>query len=1045
MFGYYVKEDGALKYRRKNIPEVSVIARLTLDLLVLAEEFRLFLNGTHQYPLNITHLFTPREAHSDKYRSGLHQPNKQFSSHQSFPDAKMHEEKIEYDSEKKTSQNNVEVKPEKQIDSSNHQHKVETQIESKDKMALTITDELPHLSETSIDKNNPTGHLTEHNSPPPPSDILSSSTSLPDLQLPGQEFSLKLDEAAKMSDSKETLTPMSSEVSKDKNIIQDNKSKDSNEHKSESLSPKTGGHSNPEDHIYEEIGETKAQVEALKTKRALNPPPVPPKAKTSSSNQELYPEWSVSSQCSSAQGTLTPRRKKRKAPKPPGASFSDEELSKSISENKQDPSKKTSHSNPFLEDIKPSGYVGKNPFYEDLVIESKDKLNEKETSKKNETEIENNSISLNISFNETSNEDISEMSEISVSNFPAGVRPQRKKDKNLRLKKNKINTVTFTQNEVSAMSNEEKNSETDSVVSVVTLKKNDSEPIQEDRYPKSCKPNVENFHPQKHQAKNEIREHQWDAQVVVSNDKTGKIQTESAEKNKKEIVIQEILITYDISLDNSKPNKESTLKERSSKKTQVTNEEKSNTTEMVEDKLHSTKIVDTVFADINDDGSRESKLTEDFKELNDSFKDTCTFTKESNIFKSNESNTNNSTDENTKKENLILLTENVETPSLPYSNKEMQAELKSQKTSISEPLKDTNQTKSFSEAEKLSLKDLDNKDKEESINKNQEENKENDEAKELPPPLLPPKAALRLLDDIPYIDTNDVKSYKANYNFSDRNQPPHYGLSEIQPQSTIFSELCGDEKASTFLKRSSLVPFIDDNDLPPDDAPPPPPDSPPSTPPLLSLLPPSNEVCSNIPSVQPPPSPPLPPPSTPPVIEKFSPPSPPNSPHPFPPELAGSSHVLQEHVETKEKSLLTPVLKFNNLETDTNNLLEAKNTAETKNDEKLPNREQMLDESKEETKNLTNLNLELENKEDHHNSACKPDILLGTEEKHQSSEFLLPHSDTKIEVISESQLPVETEEHYEIPDITRATACASFLSKVSKVLIKINFKIKKLP
>ncbi|KAG7163454.1 hypothetical protein Hamer_G004603 [Homarus americanus] len=56
--GYCEREDGGvLRYPRRSNTEVSVLARLTLDMLVLAEELRLYLTGTHQYPSNISELF----------------------------------------------------------------------------------------------------------------------------------------------------------------------------------------------------------------------------------------------------------------------------------------------------------------------------------------------------------------------------------------------------------------------------------------------------------------------------------------------------------------------------------------------------------------------------------------------------------------------------------------------------------------------------------------------------------------------------------------------------------------------------------------------------------------------------------------------------------------------------------------------------------------------------------------------------------------------------------------------------------------------------
>jgi len=60
--GYKRRDDVVLRYPRRSGPEVSVLARITLDMLVLSEELRLYLTGNHKYPSNVSDLFFPADS-----------------------------------------------------------------------------------------------------------------------------------------------------------------------------------------------------------------------------------------------------------------------------------------------------------------------------------------------------------------------------------------------------------------------------------------------------------------------------------------------------------------------------------------------------------------------------------------------------------------------------------------------------------------------------------------------------------------------------------------------------------------------------------------------------------------------------------------------------------------------------------------------------------------------------------------------------------------------------------------------------------------------
>ncbi|RXG62080.1 hypothetical protein Avbf_06899 [Armadillidium vulgare] len=711
VFGYQVRRNGTLRYRKKYSPETSVIARLTLDLLVLAEEFRLFLNGAHQYPVNITQLFTA--ARDSKYDKMLSINNDR--------DELVTENKDEASVEI-TLPENVE-----QFSGNNKKDSPETSEPSDIGENRTPTSFIP----LSVDATASSQSEIE-------------STLNKDTQTV-KESDMRIENSDKECGSRETLTPTPVPQMEEKTPPGEEKECLDNSDgsgKTKRHSRKTDGKDNPEDHVYEEIGDIKDQVEDLKKSELSSqspPPPLPPKTKSSQAD-DIYPQvdWSLSSssQYSSLHDGSMSKRKKRRAPMPPSFSsdshdtITKEDYSTVILQDKKILKEKDDSisKNPFYEErIKPAGYVGKNPFYEDLdanqninrldetqvesVAESEIKSAESEI-KSQLTDSRDNSV-VKPSFLSTSTEDLSET--CSVFSLPAGVRPERKK-KNKGVKNLKT---------LSGEGNKENNASRD--VDLENSKKKDEKLKADSRL-------IEKYQIKE---KNAERELQCDSQVVVpTKEKTeGRKEILHVQDNqKKDVIIKKIFITYDISLDDSKD----LSKQKQSK--DITK---------------------------NETLSKNNVINEDLKKSSDS--------------------------------NDL---QPISTGALKTVTNDDRGTILPQSATASRP----------------------------NISVNKEEI----------PPIPPPKPALRLIDDIPYIDCNDVKSYRQSQIRNERQQPPHYGLAELIPSETTSPPASDKiEGKTSFLKLSSFVPFIDEAEFSPETTsntpPPTPPLPPPSPPQLLSM------------------------------------------------------------------------------------------------------------------------------------------------------------------------------------------------------------------
>ncbi|XP_068217181.1 mucin-2-like isoform X2 [Palaemon carinicauda] len=437
--GYLEREDGVLRYPRRPKTEVSVLARLTLDMLVLAEELRLYLTGTHQYPTNISDLFFPSSMASTLPSEGsqiaqdLQRPPSSTGSY-SYMSAQSStslnhrpNSQASYVTDEETETLQVSVKQAKskktkQPSSSDEEitlkedfvNKSETKnVANKDNMVShEKVEEKSSKGDTSTENKNANAPVKSELANMP--SLLEQSTtsldmsSLPDLQSIQSSTLSLIPPSAKESVQNTSVTPIATPVP--------DTSKGTEETKD-----------NPEEHIYEEIDVIRQQVQALRASSVPvdTPPPLPPKKKVSSGGEDdsglslTYPhmEWTSASMPGSLRGGSTgARRKKRRAPMPPDfmppdwkpyenrpneyeqgkVDKSEEDKKRSLNpfyedidsvksqvkelekdyENKRKGKqhKGVNNGNPFeKDDYTVSGYVGKNPFYEDIEEEVTEK------------------------------------------------------------------------------------------------------------------------------------------------------------------------------------------------------------------------------------------------------------------------------------------------------------------------------------------------------------------------------------------------------------------------------------------------------------------------------------------------------------------------------------------------------------------------------------------------------------------------------------------------------------------------------------------------
>ncbi|KAG0711019.1 hypothetical protein GWK47_021591 [Chionoecetes opilio] len=448
--GYHERgHSPELQYRRRGGPEASVVARLTLDMLVLAEELRLFLTGTHQYPNNVSTLFFPESLGRG---SVADLPPRPPSSEGSFVSALSEAAPVARPPSKASSitDTDTDTLHTRVTETTGHSllRNISTseddtlrEEDHKEAAAENVSARIEGLKSESIQqspsepeaKTSPEGHHL----PAPPTDQTAvhadatsppeplsehSRTITPERQQPSVSAASSVNQANTPA-SPPSVTPQAKSSSK---------ADEDNTAATPAAGPNTDS-DNPEEHVYEEIDVVRAQAQSLRASSVPTqspPPPLPPKTKTTSGGDSesvmslAYPavQWSSASTPASLHGGSTgARRKKRRAPMPPeflsqhwkeSKETPDEEVDRSAKthepkgpdatkqaeyrrslnpfyeeidslikcnaketdankdaarKDKQD--NEAAHGNPFLEDpAKATGYIGKNPFYDDIEI-----------------------------------------------------------------------------------------------------------------------------------------------------------------------------------------------------------------------------------------------------------------------------------------------------------------------------------------------------------------------------------------------------------------------------------------------------------------------------------------------------------------------------------------------------------------------------------------------------------------------------------------------------------------------------------------------------
>lgn len=383
VLGFRSRDDGTLRYSRRWSLEASHLARLTLDLLLFADELRLYLTGGHPHPTHISDLFCPvSSAPMSPEPLGMQHDSK-FNTLDSSVDFISAETTPVLDRKTNEPSLRVALNDFKAVDQSlkvTYNEQLHRQTSSEEDVTLH-EDANSGKKESDISKTEGMD-ISQHrnsniSSQDPASDRASVSTdinSLPDLQTAPpsrmENFDEKLNTSGNSTKDNSVVASSGLPRFKDLSLYRGKK----------------------EDHVYEEIGEIRAQVQKLRASVSVPnlPPPLPPKSRSNdddSSTTYSRGEWSAAS---SIGGSTGRRRRKRRAPLPP--SFRQQE---SIKENlhASAPHAINKGRNPFYEEIgkpksplpvleekkdqegknpfydtkpKPSGYIGANPFYEDV-------------------------------------------------------------------------------------------------------------------------------------------------------------------------------------------------------------------------------------------------------------------------------------------------------------------------------------------------------------------------------------------------------------------------------------------------------------------------------------------------------------------------------------------------------------------------------------------------------------------------------------------------------------------------------------------------------
>nr|XP_027221026.1 uncharacterized protein LOC113813261 isoform X1 [Penaeus vannamei] len=442
--GYKQREDGILRYPRRSNTEVSVLARLTLDMLVLAEELRLYLTGMHQYPTNISDLFfsatSPIASSPDHLMQDLPQRPQSSASSYSFLSAQS-SASLDKRPESRASISDEETETLQESVQHTKGPAKKARRDSSSEEEVTLREDTKDVKGDSTEavQDELAGEMPTEEAPLP-TEVLRKKEDMRS----GSVLALPLNPIDRSSLSTMTSMPdlqslRSSTISRDSQHRPE--SKNSAAPPSTPTGEATTGNDNPEEHIYEEIDVIRAQVQALRSASVpahTPPPPLPPKKKVSSGGEDdsnlsvTYPsmEWTSASTPGSLRGGSTgARRKKRRAPMPPDfmppdwrdyqnrsvenassktqdqASQSPKETSEeerkrkeeyrrslnpfyeeidSVKEKVKEIQAKEEEKNPFIrEDVAVAGYIGKNPFYEDVEPLKKDAKESSEEIKKN--------------------------------------------------------------------------------------------------------------------------------------------------------------------------------------------------------------------------------------------------------------------------------------------------------------------------------------------------------------------------------------------------------------------------------------------------------------------------------------------------------------------------------------------------------------------------------------------------------------------------------------------------------------------------------------
>ncbi|XP_063599832.1 mucin-2-like [Penaeus indicus] len=441
--GYKQREDGILRYPRRSNTEVSVLARLTLDMLVLAEELRLYLTGMHQYPTNISDLFfsatSPIAPSPDPVMQDVLQRPQSSASSYSFLSAQSNAS-LDKRPESRASISDEETETLQESVQQTKGPAKKPRRDSSSEEEVTLREEIKDVKGDSTEaiQDELAGEMPTEEAPLP-AEVLRKKED----KRSGSVLALPLNPIDRSSLSTMTSMPDLQSL-RSSTISRDSPLRPESNNSAAPAGEATTGSDNPEDHIYEEIDVIRAQVQALRSASVpahTPPPPLPPKKKVSSGGEDdsnlsiTYPsmEWTSASTPGSLRGGSTgARRKKRRAPMPPDfmppdwrpyqnrsvenassttqdqASPSPNEMSEeerkrkeeyrrslnpfyedidSVKEKVKELQAKEEEKNPFVkEDVVVAGYIGKNPFYEDVEPLKKDAKGSEEIKKNKDYE-----------------------------------------------------------------------------------------------------------------------------------------------------------------------------------------------------------------------------------------------------------------------------------------------------------------------------------------------------------------------------------------------------------------------------------------------------------------------------------------------------------------------------------------------------------------------------------------------------------------------------------------------------------------------------------